>query len=136
MSGRLTNGWNELEKCTSQVVWNQNDISLKKYCRYGWVVSLLRKIYLTPNAAELNQLLSVTCNSGLSVESNLQKRLPFHPIATRISSPFPSTTLVNFPSGRGQRGASVPAAKAEVKATMEMPTRVPLEKKEKNPKTS
>lgn len=67
MSGGLTDGWNELEKCVPKVVWDWKDTSLKKCCKYGWAVSLLRKIYLTPNEAELNQLLSVTCDSGISL---------------------------------------------------------------------
>lgn len=62
ISSELTNGLTELEKFTSKVIWNGKDIPLKKSYRYVWVVNL-RKIYLTPRAAELNQLLNVTWNN-------------------------------------------------------------------------
>ena len=111
MSGGLTDGWNELEKCVPKVVWDWKDTSLKKCCKYGWAVSLLRKIYLTPNEAELNQLFSVTCDSEISLSRKQSKGLLFLCISTRISSLFPSSALANFLSGRGERGACVTLAK-------------------------
>lgn len=81
IAGGLTYGQIKLENFTSKVVWNWKDISLKKCYKYGGVVSLLRKFYSTLNAAELNQLLNVTCNTGISLsrkQSAGQTPFPSH----------------------------------------------------------